>query len=239
MKLTAKLRTAIAALFSAAILIPAAAAAQESTEVVDVTVHNRPSYTTEYQQQQYQQQQQAQQAREVYNSSQSQEANSQNDALQQLIAIEKGYMRVVKVYNKKLTEEEALIIARLVLYYANQYKLDPRLLMSVIAVESRFKPTAVSPKGAKGLGQLMPGTASGLGVKNAFNVAENIYGTARYLRAQYDRFANDERVLDMMLAAYNAGPEAVAKYNGVPPYRETINYVASVKKLFRFFKYGY
>lgn len=153
--------------------------------------------------------------------------------------IERAYMSVVKYYNKNLTDAEALHIARLVLYHSAQFRLEPRLMMAVIAAESGFNPGAVSPKGAMGLGQLMPGTARLVGVKKPFDPHENIYGTACYLRKMYDRWAGEEDVLDLMLASYNAGPEAVARYNGVPPYRETIGYVRKVKKLFRFFVYGY
>lgn len=152
--------------------------------------------------------------------------------------IELAYTQVVKYYNKKLSDTEALRIARCILYYSNYYKLDPRLIVAVIVQESRFNPKAVSHAGAQGLGQLMPGTASYLGVSNSFDVQQNVYGTVRYLREQYDRFQHNSNVLDFMLAAYNAGPEAVAKYNGVPPYKETKNYVVQVKKLYRYFMYG-
>jgi len=152
--------------------------------------------------------------------------------------IENAYTRVVMYYNKNMPARQARKIARLVLYYSDRFGLDPRLLVAVIVVESRFQPDAVSPKGAMGLGQLMPDTARILGVNNAFDVSQNIYGTARYLRLQYDRWQHSENVLDLMLASYNAGPEAVARYKGVPPYRETKNYVIKVKRLYTFFVYG-
>ncbi len=180
-----------------------------------------------------------QRAEVIYDSGKSEKDAHRQQMYSELRYIEQAYTNTVRYYNKSLTEAEALQIARYVIYYADQFRLDARLLMSVIAVESRFRPEAVSCKGAMGLGQLMPGTAKSLGVSNAFDVQQNIYGTARYLRAQYDRWAGHDRVLDFMLAAYNAGPEAVARHNGIPPISETQNYVVKVKKLLRFFVYGY
>jgi soluble lytic murein transglycosylase-like protein len=157
---------------------------------------------------------------------------------EEYLRIEASYTSVVKYYNNDLDDENARYIARCVLYYSTYYKLDPRLIVAVIAVESAFKPRAVSSKGAQGLGQLMPGTAAYLGVNNAFDVQQNVNGTVKYLREQYERWQSSPYVFDFMLAAYNAGPEAVAKYNGVPPYTETQNYVVKVKKLYRYFIYG-
>jgi soluble lytic murein transglycosylase-like protein len=168
-----------------------------------------------------------------------QTVQQQNQLQGEFVRIERAYTSVIKYYNSDLDDMEALQIARLVLYHAAQFRLDPRLLMAVIVAESRFHPDAVSSKGAMGLGQLMPGTARTMGIKNPFDVKDNIYGTACYLRKMYDRWADSEQVLDLMLASYNAGPEAVAHYNGIPPFNETRGYVTKVKKLFRFFVYGY
>ena len=103
--------------------------------------------------------------------------------------------------------------------------LDPRLVEALIRVESAFNARAVSHKGAIGLMQLMPSTARELGVENAFDVDENLRGGTAYLRQLLDRFRGD---LTLALAGYNAGPGAVEKYRGVPPYRETTDYVRRV-----------
>src|SRR5438132_70646 len=104
--------------------------------------------------------------------------------------------------------------------------VDPRLVAAVASRESAFNARAVSGVGACGLMQLMPETARYLGVANIFDPRENLFGGARYLRTLLDTFHGD---LDLTLAAYNAGPGAVQKYGGVPPYRETQNYVRGVR----------
>lgn len=114
---------------------------------------------------------------------------------------------------------------------ARKYDVDPLLVHSVIAVESGYNPYAVSPKGAQGLMQLMPGTARRFGVSNTFDPAENIEGGVRYLKYLSTLFPNDTR---LAVAAYNAGEGAVWKYNyQIPPYAETEQYVYKVAK-----KYG-
>ena len=104
--------------------------------------------------------------------------------------------------------------------------VDPRLIAAVARRESAFNPHAVSAVGAGGLMQLMPATARYLGIHDVFDARQNIDGGARYLRTLLDTFHGD---LDLTLAAYNAGPGAVAKYKGVPPYRETQAYVRSIR----------
>lgn len=112
---------------------------------------------------------------------------------------------------------------------SDRYRLDPDLVNSVIRAESGFKVHAVSPKGAQGLMQLMPGTASKLGVSNAFDPTANVDGGTRYLRELLEQYNYD---LIKALAAYNAGPQRVDQYKGVPPYRETRLYVASIVRDF-------
>lgn len=110
---------------------------------------------------------------------------------------------------------------------ARRYSIDPRLLIAVARQESRFRPDAVSPAGARGVMQLMPATAAWLGVKNAFDPRQNICGGAKYLKMLLDTFNGD---ISLSLAAYNAGPGAVKKYRGSPPYRETMKYVAAIRR---------
>src|SRR5579864_1176532 len=108
---------------------------------------------------------------------------------------------------------------------SGRHHLDPDLINSVIHAESGFNPRAVSPKGAQGLMQLMPQTASRLGVVNSFDPGDNLEGGTRYLRELLERYNFD---LIKALAAYNAGPQRVEQYHGVPPYYETQAYVARI-----------
>jgi soluble lytic murein transglycosylase-like protein len=111
---------------------------------------------------------------------------------------------------------------------ATEFGVDPSLLRAVIHAESAFNPNAISGKGAEGLMQLIPGTASDMGVNNPFDVTQNIRGGAQYLAGLLKQFNGDER---MATAAYNAGPQNVLKYNGVPPFDETRVYVDRVATL--------
>jgi soluble lytic murein transglycosylase-like protein len=115
-------------------------------------------------------------------------------------------------------------IQRLVEKSAKAHNVDPLLVQSVIQVESNYNHYAVSPKGAEGLMQLMPGTARMLGVANSFDPAENIEAGVKYLRYLQNVYRDDR----LALAAYNAGPKAVDRYKGAPPYAETQDYVNQV-----------
>jgi soluble lytic murein transglycosylase-like protein len=109
--------------------------------------------------------------------------------------------------------------------YSEYFNIDPKLVRAVIKQESGFQPFALSTSGAQGLMQLMPGTAEGLGVTDSYNLEQNIKGGTEYLRYQLNNFDGD---LELALAAYNAGPNAVKKYGGIPPYEQTQNYVKKV-----------
>jgi soluble lytic murein transglycosylase-like protein len=118
-------------------------------------------------------------------------------------------------------------IAETVDRIARQNQLSPRLVHSVIQVESNYDANAVSPKGAQGLMQLIPSTARRFGVSNVFDPADNIQGGARYLKYLLGMYNGDEV---LALAAYNAGEAAVSRYGGVPPFPETQGYVARVRQ---------
>lgn len=117
---------------------------------------------------------------------------------------------------------------------ATRHTMDPNLLLAVIAQESGFHTRAISPKGAQGLMQLMPETQRIYGLDDPFDANGNIDAGARYLRQLMGRF----QTLSLALAAYNAGPEAVAKYNGIPPYQETQQYVKNVLARYELLKAG-
>ena len=116
---------------------------------------------------------------------------------------------------------------------AKRYGVDYSLVRAVVHAESAFKPKAISPKGAQGLMQLMPTTAKRFGVKDSFIPAQNIDGGVQYLARLHKDFAGNKKLL---IAAYNAGENAVKKYGGIPPFKETVHYVKKVVSLER--RYG-
>ena len=113
--------------------------------------------------------------------------------------------------------------------------MDAALIAAVIKAESNFNPHAVSPAGAQGLMQLMPGTARSLGVTNSFDPVQNINAGTHYLAKQFAEFDDNVR---LALAAYNAGPKAVKQYGGMPPYRETREFVNRVLGYYRQYSRG-
>ncbi len=125
--------------------------------------------------------------------------------------------------------KRAQLLGKTIEAAATAHKIDAKLLKAVAQVESCFDRTAVSKVGAQGVMQLMPATARELGVTDSFNARQNINGGAQYLAQMLKRFKHDHR---LALAAYNAGPGAVEKHEGVPPYPETQNYVKKVLVLY-------
>ncbi|MCC6686180.1 MAG: lytic transglycosylase domain-containing protein [Fimbriimonadaceae bacterium] len=148
------------------------------------------------------------------------------------------YRDFIQKQNRRLTKTEAEKIARGVIGFSLQYGVDARLVMAMIMVESGFNPRSTSRSGAMGLGQLMPSTARGLGVSNAYDSMDNLYGMVKLIRGHIDKYTaqtggDEYRSLVLMLAAYNAGSGAVSRHGGVPPYRETQNYVRKVTSLYQ------
>jgi hypothetical protein len=137
----------------------------------------------------------------------------------------KGYVVTMKVPMQVATMIKKKNLEEVVEKYAKRYGVDEDLIWAVIRQESGFNPVAVSPKGAMGLMQLMPGTAALMGVSNPFDMEQNIAGGVKYLEQCLNQFDQD---VPLALAAYNAGPATVAKYQGCPPFAETRQYVASI-----------
>jgi len=151
--------------------------------------------------------------------------------------VEPIYAAFIRRQNPRLTEREAFRMAQGVIGFSLRYGVEPRLIMAIIMVESGFNPAATSYKGAMGLGQLMPRTANGLGVRNAYDSIENIYGMIKLMRQHLEfyraRTADDSEVLSLALAAYNAGAGAVKRHGGIPPYKQTQRYVVKVMQVYR------
>ncbi|MFM9874223.1 MAG: lytic transglycosylase domain-containing protein [Fimbriimonadaceae bacterium] len=155
----------------------------------------------------------------------------------EFLALVGPYTDFIQKRNRKLSVSKAQNIAETILAYSAHYGVDPRLIMALVVCESNFDPNSTSHAGARGLGQLMPGTAKGLGVSNSYDTEQNLYGTIKLLRGHLDKYTNKTgdsfEGLVLALAAYNAGPGAVSKHGGVPPYRETQNYVRKVIAMYK------
>jgi hypothetical protein len=147
--------------------------------------------------------------------------------------IVEAYKRAVLYFNPRIDENSARMIARAILYFSVENNLDPRLVVAVIAVESGFDPKAVSSKGAMGLGQLMPQTAAGMGVRNPFDPIDNLSASIRLIRGHLEKFEGNPQQLALALACYNAGSGAVRRFGGVPPYKETQSYINKVISLYK------
>lgn len=149
------------------------------------------------------------------------------------------YAEFIRKQNRKLSPSQALKIAEAVVGFSLYYGVDARLIMAMVMAESGFDPASTSRTGAMGLGQLMPGTAQDLGVNNAYDTVENLYGTVKLVRSHLDKYkrqtGQDFQSLVLTIAAYNAGIGAVSRHGGVPPFRETQAYVRRVIRLFSAF----
>ena len=146
------------------------------------------------------------------------------------------YASFIKNHNKKLSNDRAYEIAEAVIRWSLTYEIDARLVVAVLITESDFNPTCFSTAGAMGLGQLMDVNCKEYGISNPYDTNQNLYGTVRQLREHLDRYPgadHDSTKLALALAAYNAGPGAVKRFGGVPPYRETQNYIKRVFSRYR------
>jgi hypothetical protein len=155
-------------------------------------------------------------------------------------AIYPAYCATIARLNPSLSDTDVATITKSILYYSDAYQIDPRLIVAMVIAESGFDPNSVSRTGAVGLGQLMPGTAAGLGVTDAFDPVQNIAASVALLSRHVQHYGGAPacgivpiNTLLLSMAAYNAGPGAVKKYGGVPPYKETQNYVRKVRALYK------
>lgn len=137
------------------------------------------------------------------------------------------YAQLLRHINPRLALSQCMAYAQELIDNATRTHIDPRLLAAIVTVESHWTAQAVSPVGARGLGQLMPHTAHSLGV-DPRSAQQNLRGTSDYLRRMLDRFGSMPHGVQLAIGAYNAGPNAVIKYNGIPPYHETRVYVKRV-----------
>jgi soluble lytic murein transglycosylase-like protein len=152
-----------------------------------------------------------------------------------------AYHAAIRKFNHRLSAEDVDTITNSVLYFSDQNDVDPRLIIAMIIAESDFNIYSRSHTGAMGLGQLMPETARNMGVTDPYDPEQNIAASVRILREHLDKYGGAPKdagkipyeQIRLIMAAYNAGPGAVKKYHGVPPYRETQRYVERVASLYR------
>ena len=154
-----------------------------------------------------------------------------------------AYFSFIYNHNHKLGANLAGQIAYYLLAFADKYNVDPRLVTAMMIAESDFDPMSTSHSGAMGLGQLMPDEVKSLGLHNGYDIKDNIYGSVVNLRSDLNSFSHlggpdgslSIEQIRLAMATYNAGPGAVKKYKGVPPYKETQGYVKRVVRLYRQF----
>jgi soluble lytic murein transglycosylase-like protein len=140
-----------------------------------------------------------------------------------------AYAQAIAYFNPRLDDAKRYTIAKYIISFSQQIGVDARLVMAVVACESNFNQYATSRTGAMGLGQLMPATAQGMGVRNAYDTQENLWAAVRLVRGHLE---NQDGDIARALACYNAGSGAVRRYGGIPPYRETQNYIRKVISLY-------
>ena len=151
--------------------------------------------------------------------------NLQKDNKEEKIDNIEKIKEAINLKSKIDLQAQSANVEEIIETFSNQYNVDSDFIKAIIQQESGFNSNATSKKGAMGLMQLMPETAKSLGISDAYNPNENIEGGIKYLKGLLDRFDNNK---ELALAAYNAGPNAVKKYGGVPPYKETQNYVNAI-----------
>jgi soluble lytic murein transglycosylase-like protein len=156
------------------------------------------------------------------------------------LAVFQPYRDFIWRHNRRLTASEADAITSSLLLFSERYDVDPRLVVALIIAESDFDIKSTSNKGAMGLGQLMPDEVKDLGLSNPYDPVQNVAGAIYLLRGRLDRYSGNaaqkdltEKQIVLALASYNAGMGAVKKYGGVPPYRETQNYVKKITRLYK------
>jgi len=155
-------------------------------------------------------------------------------------SVYESYRAAIRSFNKRLSDGELDAITSALLLFSEQHDVDPRLVVALIIAESSFNPRVTSHKGAMGLGQIMPDEARRLGLTNPYDPVQNIAGAVYLLKGRLDKYSKGAarqdltmRQIILALASYNAGMGAVKRYGGVPPYRETRNYVKKVERIYR------